>query len=229
MSTKQDRSPAAEGRFTARPGEGRNGAPPGLHPLGLEPERDTYLYVPAGYKADRPAPLVLSLHGAGGNAHHGLALLQGLADEAGFLLLAPSSRGRTWDVILDGYGPDVRLIDRALEQTFEQYTIDSEHLAVAGFSDGASYALSLGVMNGDLFSHVLAFSPGFMAPNSQQGAPRVFISHGTRDEVLPIERCSRRIVPQLQRAGYEVRYEEFGGGHTVPEEISRKAVAWFLA
>ena len=98
----------------------------------------------------------------------------------------------------------------------------------AGFSDGASYALSLGLTNGDLFTHVLAFSPGFMAPRKRRGKPRLFLSHGTRDRVLPIDPCSRRIVPQVRRAGYDVTYREFDGPHTVPDEIAREAVDWFL-
>ena len=44
---------------------------------------------------------------------------------------------------------------------------------------------------------------------------------------LPIDRCSRRIVPQLERAGYEVRYREFEGGHVVPPAIARQAARWF--
>jgi phospholipase/carboxylesterase len=193
----------------------------------LRGEGEGFLYVPAGYNADQPTPLVLSLHGAGGNARQGLALLQGLADEAGFLLLAPSAQQRTWDVIRGGYGPDVSLIDRALEQAFGRYKVDPARVAIAGFSDGASYALSLGITNGTLFSHVIAFSPGFMAPAGQEGAPRFFISHGTEDRVLPIDRCSRRLVPRLQGASYRVHYLEFGGGHTIPRDVAREAVDWF--
>ena len=37
-------------------------------------------------------------------------------------------------------------------------------MCASGFSDGASYALSLGAANGDLFTHIAAFSPGFMRP-----------------------------------------------------------------
>jgi phospholipase/carboxylesterase len=59
------------------------------------------------------------------------------------------------------------------------------------------------------------------------GAPRFFVSHGTRDGVLPIERCSRRIVPQLERMGYGVTYREFDGGHTVPPEIALEAAGRF--
>lgn len=119
------------------------------------------------------------------------------------------------------------MIDRALEWTLSRYVIDSACMAVGGFSDGASYALSLGITNGDLFTHVLAFSPGFMAPATQKGSPHIFISHGTRDGVLPIERCSRKIVPQLQRAGYDVRYREFEGGHKVLPEVAGEALRWF--
>jgi len=101
-------------------------------------------------------------------------------------------------------------------------------MALGGFSDGASYALSLGLTNGDLFTHVIAFSPGFMAPAHQVGAPRIYISHGIHDAVLPIDRCSRRLVPILERAGYDVKYHEFDGPHTIPPDIAREAVEWFV-
>jgi phospholipase/carboxylesterase len=35
-------------------------------------------------------------------------------------------------------------------------------VALGGFSDGASYALSLDLTNGDLFASLIAFSPGFI-------------------------------------------------------------------
>ena len=221
-----------EGRLRARPAAGATGAAPvGLRPLGLGAARDGYLYVPATYRVGRPAPLVLLLHGVGEDARDGLALLRGQADGAGLVLLAPASRGPTWDLIVGRgrYGPDVAAIDRALEQTFSRYAVDPARVAVGGYSDGASYALSLGITNGDLFTHVLAFSPGFMTPAGRRGSPRIFVSHGTRDKWLPIDRCSRRIVAQLERGGYDVRYREFEGGHIVPPEIGREAVDWFTA
>ncbi|HET6469510.1 MAG TPA: hypothetical protein VFG43_14145 [Geminicoccaceae bacterium] len=147
----------------------------------------------------------------------------------GFLVLAPDSRGRSWDVIVGGYGPDVRFIDRALAAVFERYAVDPRHIAIGGFSDGASYALSLGLINGALFTHVLAFSPGFMAPTGVADSPRFFVSHGVRDEVLAIDRTSRRVVPRLRRSGYEVEYREFADGHLVPPELASAAVDWFLS
>ena len=102
-------------------------------------------------------------------------------------------------------------------------------LAMAGFSDGASYSLSIGLANGDFFAAVFGFSPGFIPPAERIGRPPVFISHGTIDPVLPIEVCSRRIVPQLKGEGYPVTYREFEGKHTLPPEIAAEAMKWFLS
>lgn len=115
----------------------------------------------------------------------------------------------------------------ALERVFQRYAVDPSHLAIGGFSDGASYALSLGLTNGDLFNHVIAFSPGFLAPGERIARPRIFISHGTNDRVLPVA-CSQRIVAVLRDSGYDVTYREFAGPHIVPVGIAHQAVEWFL-
>ncbi len=117
---------------------------------------------------------------------------------------------------MGGYGPDVAFIDRALERVFDRLAVDARRLAMTGFSDGASYVLSLGLTNGDLFTHLIAFSPGFLAPATKRGKLPVFVSHGNRDGVLPIQETSPRIVPELERDDYEVRYREFDGPHTGP-------------
>src|SRR5215204_3424575 len=166
-------SASSRGRLRARPDPPpSDAARAGLRPLGLGSTRDGLLYVPAGYGADNMAPLALTLHGAGGDARSGISHFLHLADEAGVVLLAPESRGRSWDVLVGGYGPDVEFIDRALEWTFERLTLDTRRLAITGFSDGASYALSLGLTNGDLFTHLIAFSPGFLTTADRRGKPR---------------------------------------------------------
>jgi phospholipase/carboxylesterase len=218
-----------EASLHARPKQVTTPAPVGLQPLKSGSQRDSYYYVPPQYRPAHPAPLVLLLHGAGGHSHHGLDILQHLADDNGLILVAPASTGQSWDVIVErAYGTDVALIDQALTQIFNRYAVDVSRTAIGGVSDGASYALSLGVPNGDLFTHVVAFSPGFFVPSSPRGRPKIFISHGTRDNVLPIAPCSRKIVPQLEQGGYDVTYHEFNGGHTIPPETARQAVEWML-
>lgn len=90
--------------------------------------------------------------------------LTGAILQTGMILLSPQSQSSSWDVIRGGYGPDVQIMDKALKSVFERYTIDPQKCSIGGFSDGASYALSVGTTNGDLFSHIVAFSPGFMRP-----------------------------------------------------------------
>jgi phospholipase/carboxylesterase len=210
----------------ARPGQQTAPIAPGEHRLDLDGGRDGVLYVPRGFQPGARVPLAVMLHGAGGTAD-GMRFTFALADEFGVPVLAPDSRGRTWDAILGGFGPDVEFINAALAYAFERMAVDPARIGIGGFSDGASYALSLGVANGDLFTHVLAFSPGFIARAGPRGKPRVFISHGTRDEVLPIDRTSRSIVPDLERRGYDVTYREFNGPHTVPADLAREAFGWF--
>jgi phospholipase/carboxylesterase len=215
------------GHLTARPGTPTGNATPGLDALGLSAGRDGLLYVPANYSPDQPAPLVLLLHGAGGSADGGLNLLYDLADAANLILLAVDSRDVTWDVIRwGGFGPDVVFIDAALELVFDRCAVDPARIAVAGFSDGATYSLSLGLTNGDLFSHLVAFSPGYYVVEQARGKPPIFIRHGIRDQILDIDQCSRRIVPALRNAGYTVNYQEFDGPHTVTAEEAAAAVQW---
>jgi phospholipase/carboxylesterase len=218
------------GFLTLRPDAAANPPSPvaGSQRLGIGGRRDAVLFVPRRYDPSVPAPLLVLLHGAGGEAHQMLALCEQTAEARGIVLFAPDSRGRTWDIILGGYGPDVAFLERALAQVAGRCRIDAERIGVGGFSDGASYALSLGLNNGALFSDILAFSPGFAAPTEAHGTPRIFISHGVRDEVLPIDSCSRRLVPRLRKAGYDVDYREFPGGHIVPPEMVEAAVARFL-
>jgi phospholipase/carboxylesterase len=220
----------APGRLTARPFASRSGGEQttltGLVPLGLDGRRDGVLYVPTTYEPGLAAPLSVKLHGAGG---HGRAALEPFltgADAAGLILLGIDARGPTWDLIRGGFGADATFLDAALDRVFSRLTVDPQRVSIEGFSDGASYALSLGLANGDLFGKIVAFSPGFLAPGRLQGRPEIFVSHGVHDQVLPIDRCSRRIVPELRVGGYAVDYREFDGGHTVPQDIAAEAEAW---
>jgi len=218
---------APGGRLTARPSAPTTSVPLGEQSLSLGAGgRDGILYVPSGYVATNPAPLVLMLHGATGSARGALRPFRELADDAGLVLLAPDSRGATWDAIRGDYGPDIAFIDRALAWVFQRVAVDPARLTIEGFSDGATYAIGVGLTNGDLFQRVIAFSPGFILPVDAHARPHLFISHGTRDQILPIDQCSRRIVPLLERERYDVEYREFDGPHAVPPDIAKDAVAW---
>jgi phospholipase/carboxylesterase len=213
-----------DGRLSARPRlNGTTSARSGA--LGLHNGRDAILRLPANAAA-APLPLLVLLHGAGGSGDGVLRRLGAAADAAGVAVLAPDSRGSTWDAVGGGFGRDVTFVDSALERVFETVSVDPARMAIGGFSDGATYALSLGLVNGDLVRRVVAFSPGFVVDGPLHGKPRLFISHGTADPILPIDQCSRPIVRQLRARGYDIVFREFDGRHEIPSDIARDAMQW---
>lgn len=212
----------------ARP-HARTEEPPagGRHPLLPGTSRPGALLVPSPAALDGPAGLAVMLHGAGGNAASTAELLAPLVEALPRTIwLFPESIGDTWDAIPDDFGPDVSRLDEALASAFDRFSIDPARVAVGGFSDGASYALSIGLANGELFPAIVALSPGFHLAPARRGTPRVFVSHGAADRVLPIDRTSRPLVQRLMDDGYEVTFLEFDGPHAVPRHVQDAAARW---
>jgi phospholipase/carboxylesterase len=215
-------------RLSARPASNvTSNAAPGTYVLGIATANDTRLIIPSSATATASLPLMIMLHGAGGDEAP-LEPVIAAAEQYGVAIIIPRSRGSSWDVARGGFGDDVRLIDRALEKTFERIRADRSHIAFAGFSDGASYALSLGLANGDLATHVVAFAPGFMTPVPRFGRPQFYIVHGTNDVVTSARNTEDNFVPFLRALGYDVTFRSFAGGHQVlPPEVD-SAFRWFL-
>lgn len=217
---------AEAGRLTARPKKPSKDTPPGEHVLMDDAGRRALLQIPPGYDPRKPAPLFLAFHGATGSGDSMMRGARGPAEAHGVIVLSPSSRDNTWDAIRGRFSHDLDKIDQLLAQVFDRCSIDPARMAVGGFSDGATYGLSVGLINGDVFTHVIAHSPGFIVPGTPHGKPKIFVSHGRQDPILPIDQCGRRIVAQLKRAGYDPRFDEFDGGHTASPEMRDRAMVW---
>ena len=226
----------SDGRIKARAKGGTPSAPAGPSPLGsstvgrqtylgLDRDRDAILQLPKS-AANGPLPLLVFLHGATQTAEDMFWYLDSAPDETGVAILAPNARETTWDAITESFGPDIQFLNTAMERVFQTVSIDPKRVAIGGFSDVASYALSLGLINGDLFGKVAAFSPGFVIDGAQHGKPGVFISHGLRDQILPIDRCGRRIAGELKSRGYQVTFREFDGRHEIPKEVMLEGLRW---
>lgn len=222
--------PSLLGRFSFAHAEPTKGPlTPGRHRLGIAAERDAVLFVPEGIDEGASVPLFVMFHGAGGFPEKVLPFIEEHAERHKFLVLAPHSMYATWDIVVGGHGPDLERLQRALAEVASRYRIDRSRLAFAGFSDGASYALSVGITNGDIASHIIAFSGGFMSIFQQEGAPQVFIAHGLVDEQLPIETSGRANATRLKSAGYAVQYVEFNGLHVIEPAIVGVAIEFFLS
>jgi len=219
------------GRMSFRPGAApvTEPLPPGRHELDFDDNgREAVLVVPDGLDTDAPLPLLVMFHGAGGEANRVLPHLVPHARARRFLLLAPQSMFPTWDVVIGGHGPDLQRLERALSTVAARFRLDPARLAFAGFSDGGSYALSLGLTNGDVASHVIGLSAGFMNTFSQAGAPRVFLGHGRADRQLPIETSAHPHAKRLLDSGYDLTLQPFDGDHVIVPWVVGRAIDFFL-
>jgi phospholipase/carboxylesterase len=224
LAAAQDPAPAAPQEPAAPPAA----VPYGETPIGLDDERDGTLYVPKSYKPGVPMPLLMMLHGLTGGARS-VRYTQPLAEEFGVIVIAPESRDFTWGQSVPGFDADVRYLGAAYRHVREFLDVDRSHVALGGHSDGAGYALSMGLAYGDTFNHLLVFSGGLMVPFRKQGQPKIFLAHGVNDKQMPIDKTARRFVPQLRADGYDLTYREYEGGHGVPPAIVREGFEWFLA
>jgi phospholipase/carboxylesterase len=201
-------------RLTARPGNPTTTAETGLAWIGDIGEGGMY-FVPSNASQSRAMPLVVFLHGAGRRVESLMNDFAPVAESAGVMLLAPLSSAGTWDAIVSSFGPDIAVLNAALEWAFNRWRIDPQRIVLSGFSDGATYALAIGRANGDLFSRVAAYSPGFLIQVDPVGLPPILVTHGTEDPVLPFHNTEQVIVPELERQGYDVDFRSFAGGHGV--------------
>jgi predicted esterase len=191
-----------------------------------EDERQGSVYVPKAYKHGSPRPLLVMLHGFSGTADRSRSL-QPLAEERGIVLMSPESRELTWGQSAPGFDQDSAYINQAIRAVSGYLDIDKSRVGFGGQSDGATYAFSMGLAFGDVFTHLMIFAEGIPIPYRKRGKPKIFIGHGINDTQMPIDRTSRRFVPQLRGEGYDITYREHEGGHGTPLAIIREGFDWF--
>jgi phospholipase/carboxylesterase len=203
--------------------------PYGQTRLGLSDDlRDGTLYVPKSYKPGTAMPLLMMLHGFSGWGENQKRLFD-LSEELGFILIAPESRDITWGKEAPGFDEDVRYLGAAFRHVGSLVNIDFDRVALGGQSDGAGYALTMGLAYGNTFNHVIVLAGGgLIEPIRRQGKPKIFIAHGVKDTTMPIEVSGRKNAAQLKNEGYDVTYREHEGGHGTPPEITHEAILWFL-
>lgn len=198
-----------------------------------------YAYLPKGRTADA-APVLVAFHGAGGRAADVLEAFRADADANRFILVIPQAKGSTWDMIEDlknrlgvemnvtpRYGKDLKALDQSLMDLFARVTVDPARIGVMGFSDGATYAVSVGTANSQLFRTVIAFSPGPAFPTRFDTRQRIFISHAEEDPVLPFS-TTRGMVAKMRVRKMPIIFVSFHGKHAVPKEIHARAVNYFM-
>ncbi len=109
------------------------------------------------------------------------------------------------------------LIEREIERG-----ISSQHIFLAGFSQGGAMALHVGVRQNSLggviaLSCYLPFPDVIFSETDTQKSLPIFMAHGTNDTVIPLSyaTCSKE---KLLAAHYSVEWHEYPMGHTVSSQ-----------
>lgn len=219
--------PPAEGFYTSE--------------VAVELARPLRTFLPLGYEANYPYPLLVFLHGHGSNEEQVLRLAPRLS-RRNYICIAP--RGpHALDPRPDGrpafsWGPDdcdnplvEDYIFRAIEQTRRTYHVHSERIYLAGFRDAASLAYRLAMIYPQRFAGVISLN-GAM---SRRGGPllrlpdvrplKVFIGHGIANAIVPLG-LARKDYRLLYTAGLNVAMNTYPTTHRIHPAMLRDIDRW---
>ncbi len=184
------------------------------------------LYVPESYDGAEPLPLVVALHGGYGHGRDFLWMWLKETKSRRFLLLAPSSRLQTWNIVQPGYDYDT--IISAVERIRNGWGIDPGRVLLTGLSDGATYALACALRARSPFAAVAPIA-GVLPPMGLTGAhgKRIYWVHGRHDWMFPV-RQALQDCERLRNAGAEVALRVIEDlSHTYPREQNAAILEWF--
>jgi phospholipase/carboxylesterase len=199
--------------------------------------RTYYVRVPPLYRADRPAPVLILLHGATGSSATTAAAAQDLrdlfsasADRAGVVLVAPPASGSS-----GGWVPavDFIFIQAIQNDLAAAYVIDRQRRSVWGFSAGGHVAHGLVLGNAGLYAAyavkagVLEAYAGINAPSAATREVPLQSRIGSSDSLLAF---AQNDVLRFINAGWQIddtlQYREIGGGHSYSSADAEAALPW---
>lgn len=181
-------------------------------------------------------PLLLLLHGYGSNEEDLFSFAQELPDNY-FVISARAPYplppyGNAWYAIHfdadenkfsdNDEAKDSRdLIVRFIDELLQKYPIDPANVTLIGFSQGAILSYSVALSFPEKVHRVAALS-GYLNPdildenfrNNDLSGSKFFISHGTVDQVIPVE-WARKSPEFLKGLGIDAVYKEYPVGHGV--------------
>jgi predicted peptidase len=202
------------------------------------------LFVPRGYSSDKPYPLVIWLHGAGGAGEDNRAQISGDQISGTRTWTKPENQAKyptfvlvpqnpaNWVDRLDEMSPGIRLVLEILESVKTRYNIDAARIYVAGQSDGGYGTWNVITQRPDVFAAAIPLCGG----GDPQSAVRIaamplWVFHGRQDAVIPVTE-SREMIAAIKKAGGHPRYTEYDRlGHDIWKQTfkERDIVSWLFA
>jgi phospholipase/carboxylesterase len=188
------------------------------------------MYVPEDYTPERRWPLVMALHGGGGNGRGFLWSWLRDARGQGAILIAPTAVGPTW--ALSGPDGDTPNLARILDLARRGWNLDERRLLLTGMSDGGTFTYVSGLEPGSPFTHLAPVSASFHPMIAQMADPErvtglpIYLVHGALDWMFSID-VARAANEALTAAGANVTYREIADlSHAYPREENPAILDW---
>ena len=174
------------------------------------------LYVPTDYNPSSTYPLLVLLHGMGGDENtmfdgYGNGAVLKAAEHHSYLVVCP--KGREPAAMYRG-SAEQDVLD-VLADVRRAYKVNPNRIYLAGHSMGAYGTWSVAADHPEFFAALAPISGGgdaAIAPKLK-GLPQ-FVVHGDADPTVPVTQ-SRLMVQAMKQAGAEVQYIEVPGGNHV--------------
>jgi len=205
-----------------------------------------YLIIePSLYNPERSYPLIILLHGFG--SHMGdLAGLCPLLDTHSYLYICPNAplhielspgmQGYAWfpmgnEFTHESFNNGLDKITVFMKEICEKYDIQTDKIIFGGFSQGGMIAYHYGLSNPEMIRGVVALSSKIPSTECLQTSlpenrtQKIFISHGTRDVVIPVN-YARRARQFLEDVGYQPTYKEYDMHHEISTENIGDLLKW---
>jgi polyhydroxybutyrate depolymerase len=151
--------------------------------------RQYLLHVPATYKTEEPAALVLVFHGAGIGAERFVSYsrFSNVADREGFLIVYPQGLDEFWNPSPESR--DVQFVRDLIDHLQRRCSVDPNRIYASGHSNGGAMADRLACELADRIAAIGTISGAYQ--RSGQCSPSrpvpVFAIHGTADSIVPYE------------------------------------------
>jgi len=203
-------------------------SPAGTREIDVNGVKRTYiLHLPPSYRKDERLPLVIALHGGGGNAEN-MVNMSGFSDKAdkeNFAVVYPNGSGRMGNALLTfnavgccAYAmrnkvDDVAFISKLIDKLAADYSIDTKRVYVTGFSNGA---LMTHLLAAELPDKIAAAAPVAGAIFASSPKPKAKVAmlliHGMDDTAVPLSggMSTRSIVRPNQSEPYKSVAETAG-------------------
>lgn len=172
------------------------------------------VYVPTSYSPSKKYPLVVLLHGAGGDETDFVEAYGGqwpkLAEQHGYILASVTGRGP-----LSGYskasGGEQDVLD-VMELVKQRYSVDPAKVYLGGHSMGGAGTWSIGLAYQEKFAGFIPIAPGGNNPTlmSNLKKPTILVC-GEKDALIPVASC-RAVAAKAKELSVPLKYSEYAAG-----------------